>query len=228
MGCSVFDIDSMLDIGHRSNGLFSIENITLVSKGRKSLYRVFNNSINLKMDSAKYRMIKDRVPHDMLMCDKSSAFLALISNFIDFVGKASTINLNCEFDDFSGLLDGKLARAFSGKNSNGFFPEKNISVFISFDENSRVSYSVCFTDLSFRLMSSYNDIGEHSFIFDVMGSPNNKYIIDDIEGLSIVKKHILEKSPLYKVMRNYGYEVSEDIHNEDLGKIIKIATMASH
>lgn len=223
-----FNVDSMLDIGHKSNGLFSIENVTLIRGGRKSLHRVFNNSINSKMDLARYRNIKEKVPTQLLMCCKTVAFLDLIGNFIDFFSKITLVEYNCVFDDFSELLDDGFIKKFSDKNSNGFFKERNVSVFFSIDYNFKTSYSICFTDLSFRLISSYNDVGDHLFIFDVIGNPNKKYIIDNVKDLSIVKKYILEKSPIYKIMTDYGYKISDDVNNEDLTKIVQIATMASH
>ena len=131
-------------------------------------------------------------------------------------------------DDFSGIINKSFSERLRLDSANDFFIDCESSVFISIDEDGRVSYSVHFTNLSFRVISLYNENGEHFYIFDVLGDSKNKYIINSINDLSIIKKYILEKSSLYEIMKNYGYEITSDINNEDLSNIVKISTMASN
>lgn len=213
---------------NKSTGFFATENITLINNGRKELFSVANKSLNIKLNSTNYTEIKNILPEDALMCDKSIGFLVYIGNIIDFVYKIAMVDDSCIFDDFSGIINKSFSERLRLDSANDFFIDCESSVFISIDEDGRVSYSVHFTNLSFRVISLYNENGEHFYIFDVLGDSKNKYIINSINDLSIIKKYILEKSSLYEIMKNYGYEITSDINNEDLSNIVKISTMASN
>ena len=213
--------------GNSDCGFFSFRNITMIDNKKKRLVNVAGNSFNLKLNYERYLEIESKLPKDALMCDKSIEFLGHINNIVDFVCKLSIIEKEFKFNSFLNYLNEDVFKIINRDSLNSIFCESNCSLFISVNDAGKVSYSLQFVELSFRMISFYNGSGEHFFIFDVLGDSKGKYIINGIDDLHIIKNYIIGKSKFYGMMKDYGYKTSDDSDNLNLLKIVKIVTMAS-
>lgn len=216
------------NFGVSSSGFFSFPNVTVIDGGRKRNMNISGNTVNLKLNHNRCSILESELPSGAMMCSKSSEFLSYIGNLVDFLCKVSMVDNKFKFNTFSEFLRFDIFNKIIKSSLNSVFNERNCSLFVGIDDCGRFSYSMQFIDLSFRFMSIHNDLGEHIFVFDVLGDSERKYIIKDINDLHIIKNYIVKKSKLYGLMESYGYNASDDADNSDLLNVVKIVTMANN